>query len=85
MQNHSYLNFRENLEMLLNGKSYAELALYLDVPLSTLKSWINGNRCPTLKNIDKIVCYSSDLLNINSNIANENMHSNDLHYYFVKI
>lgn len=75
--------------MLLNGKSYAELALYLDVPSSTLKSWINGNRCPTLKNIDKIAnkigCYSSDLLNINSNIANENMHSNDLHYYFVKI
>ncbi len=88
MQNHSYINFKENLEMLLNGKSYAELAIYLGVPSSTLKSWINGNRHPTLKNIDKIAnkigCYSSDLLNTNANIKNQNMHSNDSHYSFVK-
>lgn len=88
MQNHSYINFRENLEVLLIGKSYAELALCLYVPSSTLKSWINGNRCPTLKSIDKIAnkigCYSSDLLQVNSNIVNKNMHSNDSHYSFTK-
>ncbi len=88
MQNHSYLNFRENLEKLLNGKTYEELALYLDVSSSTLKSWINGNRSPALKSIDKLAnkigCYSADLLNIDADIENKNIHTNDSHYSFVK-
>lgn len=88
MHNHSCLNFRKNLETLLSGKSYSELALFLDVPLSTLKSWINGNRCPTLKSIDKVAnkigCNSSDLLNIDLNIVNIGMRSNDSHCLFVK-
>ena len=88
MINHSYLNFRENLESLLKGKSYSELAMYLGVPSSTLKSWINGSRCPTLRNIDKLAnrigCYSSDLLNSKVCIINKNVHSNDSHISFVK-
>lgn len=88
MQNNSYDNFRKNLETLLNGKSYSELALYLNVPSSTLKSWINGSRRPTLRNIDKIAnrigCYSSDLLNSKGHVMDRNVHSNDSHLSFVK-
>ena len=88
MLNHSYLNFRENLELLLKGKSYSEVAMYLGVPSSTLKSWINGSRCPSLRNIDKIAnrigCYSSDLLNSKGHVMDRNVHSNDSHLSFVK-
>ncbi len=88
MQNNSYLNFRENLELLLKGKSYSELAIYLGVPSSTLKSWINGNRRPTLRNVDKLAnrigCYSSELLNSNVCIIDKNVHSNDSHISLVK-
>lgn len=88
MPNNSYDNFRNNLETLLNGKSYSELALYLNVPSSTLKSWINGSRCPTLRNIDKLAnrigCYSSDLLNSEVHIIDKNVHLNDSHLSFVK-
>lgn len=88
MPNHSYLNFRENLESLLKGKSYSEVAIYLGVPSSTLKSWINGSRCPTLRSIDKLAnrigCYSSDLLISRFYIIDKNVHSNDSHLSFVK-
>lgn len=88
MKNHSYLNFRENLEKLLNGKTYEELALYLDVSSSALKSWINGNRSPALKSIDKLAnrigCYSANLLRTDSNIENKGIHTNDSHHAFVK-
>lgn len=88
MQNHSCQNFKENLEVLLNDKSYSELAQYLNISPSTLKSWINGSRCPTLKNIDKLAnkigCYSSDLLTPKVHIINKNVHSNDSHLSFVK-
>lgn len=88
MPNNSYDNFRNNLETLLNGKSYSELALYLNVPSSTLKSWINGSRCPTLRNIDKLAnrigCHSSDLLNSEVHIIDKNVHLNDSHLSFVK-
>lgn len=88
MLNHSYRNFKENLELLLNGKSYLLVALYLGVPSSTLKSWINGSRCPTLRSIDKLAnrigCYSSDLLKLEGHITDKNVHSNDSHRSFVK-
>lgn len=89
MKNQSLLNFRENLESLLEiYKSYSKLALYLDVPISTLKSWINGNRCPSLKTIDKIAnkigCCSADFITAQTIIENKNMHSNSSHSTFVK-
>ncbi len=88
MQNHSYLNFKNNLEYLLNGKSYSELSLYLDVPASTLKSWINGNRRPSLKRLDKLAdkigCCSSDLIRANADIRNKNITSNNSQSSFVK-
>lgn len=71
--------------MLLDGKAYEKSALYFDVSSSKLKSWINGNRSPALKNIHKLAnkvgCYSADLLNTGVDIENRNMHLNDLHYF----
>lgn len=88
MPNHSYRNFKENLEELLKDKSYSELSVYLGVPSSTLKSWINGSRCPTLRNVDKLAnrigCYSSDLLNSKAHIIDKNVHLNDSHLSFIK-
>ena len=89
MNNHSFLNFRGNLESLLKyHKSYDELARYLDIPNSTLKSWINGTRCPSLKTIDKMAnkvgCYSAEFIIENSCIENKNIHSNFSHLLFVK-
>lgn len=89
MNNQSFLNFKENLESLLETyKSYANLALYLGVPESTLKSWINGIRCPSLKTIDKIAnkvgCYSADFITDNATLVNKNVHTNSSRSNFVK-
>ncbi len=89
MNNHSFLNFKGNLESLLKGhKSYENLALSLGVPNSTVKSWINGTRCPSLKTIDKIAnkigCYSADFITEDCCIENKNIHSNSSHSLFVK-
>lgn len=89
MKNNSYSKFRDNLESLLkNHKSYENLALYLGISNSTLKSWINGNRRPSLKTIDKMAnkigCYSADFITYKSRIEDKNIHTNSSHLLFVK-
>ncbi len=89
MNNHSFLNFKGNLESLLKcHKSYEDLASSLGIPNSTVKSWINGTRCPSLKTIDKMAnkigCYSVDFIIENSRIENKNIYSNFSHLLFVK-
>lgn len=88
MENNSLSIFRHNIEKLLNTYStYEKLALFLDVPVSTLKSWVNGNRNPNLKTLDrisnKIGCYSYELLCNNSDLKNIGMYTNNSHNTFV--
>lgn len=89
MNNHSLLNFKQNLEAMLKlHKSYANLALYLGVPISTLKSWINGSRCPSLNTIDKLAnkigCYPIDFITVGGRIEHKNIHTNSSRLVFVK-
>ncbi len=89
MNNHSLLNFKQNLEVMLKlHKSYANLALYLGVPISTLKSWVNGSRCPSLNAIDKLAnkvgCYPADFITAGGRIEDKNIHANSSQSVFVK-
>lgn len=89
MKNNSSLVFRDNLEEMLKGKeTYEELALYLDVPISTLKSWLNGNRCPSLKTLDNISnnigCFSYELIFPKALLENKSIYLNDSHSAFVR-
>ena len=89
MNNQSGCVFRNNLEYLLRThSSYEKLSFYLDVPTSTLKSWINANRVPSLKMINKISnklgCYSSDLLTPNYAFNEPKSCVNDSHITLVR-
>lgn len=89
MNNQSGYVFRNNLEYLLKThSSYEKLSFYLDVPTSTLKSWINANRVPSLKMLDKISnklgCYSSDLLTPNYAFNEPKSCVNDSHITLVR-
>ena len=81
--------FRANLEMLLaqNG-SYDRLAQELNVPASTLKSWINGQRSPSLKALDSLAdrlgCHSFRLIMPNASLQNQGVCHNDAHTALVR-
>lgn len=52
--------------LLVNYKTYNNLAKHLGISNSSLKSWINQTRTPTLRTLDKIAdklgCHTCDLL-----------------------
>ena len=89
MNNQSGSVFRNNLEYLLKTyNSYEKLSLYLDVPASTLKSWINANRVPSLKMLgtlgNKLGCYSSDLITPNYDFKEQKTCVNNVHITLVR-
>ncbi len=89
MKNESNKIFRENLErLLIEMQTYNALANRLGVADSTLKSWMNGYRAPSLKMLDKIAntigCASSDLIKPNAAIQNQGIYTNNSHNAFVR-
>lgn len=88
MENKSFNNFISHLENYLTEyDTYENLALFLGVSDSTLKSWLLGTRSPKLSSIDiianRIGCYSSDLIN-NMPISDVGFHQNCSRDNFVK-
>ena len=88
MKNCSLLIFRNNMEKLLTVYStYEKLALFLDTPVSTVKSWINGTRNPSLKTLDKIAnkigCFSYELRCNDASLKNIGFYMNNSHNTFV--
>ncbi len=81
--------FRANLEQLLTQYgNYENLAQKLEVPISTLKSWINGLRTPSLKAIARLAnrlgCHASALIMPYSNLKDQGIHHNDTHKALVQ-
>lgn len=89
MENESAAVFRDNLERMLRQKAaYGKLASALDVPVSTLKSWVNGRRCPSLKALDKISntigCSSYELILPGAVLKNKGAALNNSRSAFVR-
>ncbi len=81
--------FRANLETLLaQSGSYDQLAQEVNVPASTVKSWINGQRSPSLKALDRLAdqlgCHSFQLIMPNASLQNQNICHNDVHAALVR-
>lgn len=81
--------FKANLEQLLaQSKNYQNLAQKLNVSTSTLKSWINGLRTPSLMTLGKLAdqlgCHASALVTPHSDLTDRGIHQNNVHKALVK-
>jgi repressor LexA len=53
------LIFTKNLNqyMKINGKTQSDVALDLDIPLTTFSNWINGHKYPRIENLSRLAQY----------------------------
>ena len=64
--NNSNAIFKKHLLGMLTDRTYAQLAMDLDISENTLKSWMRPCRGPSMKKLDeladKLNCYTFDLI-----------------------